>query len=85
MAPPAFIAYVEACERARVNPNRIGQTLGNDSRSKGLHRQDGVWQGQPYCAAVDLGVRDLSPAKRAELLESLAARGFIAWYRSGPR
>jgi len=85
MAPPAFAAYVKACIAAHINPNRIGQTIGNDSRSKGYHLRDGIWQGEPYCAAVDLGVNDLSPAKRSELLESLAQRGFIGWYRSGPR
>jgi len=42
MAPPAFAAYLKACEQARINPNRIGQTIGNDPRSKGYHLQDGT-------------------------------------------
>jgi hypothetical protein len=55
--------------QAHIVPNRIGQTIGDDPRSKGYHRQDGIWNGEPYCAAVDLGVNDLSPAKRTDLLE----------------
>lgn len=85
MAPVAFKAFVQACNAAKVSPLRISQTLGNNPRSKGYHLQDGTIGGKPYSAAVDLGVNDLTPAKRGELLEALARCGFAAWYRSGPR
>ena len=85
MAPIAFRAFLQACNAAKVSPNRIAQTLGNNPRSKGYHLQDGVLNGESYCAAVDLGVSDLSPAKRGAFLEAMACVGFIAWYRSGPK
>lgn len=85
MTPVAFKAFIQACNAAQVQPRRIGQTLGNNPRSHGYHLKDGVLQGKPYCAAVDLGARDLSRHKRAELLEALARCGFAAWYRSGSK
>ncbi len=85
MAPVAFKEFVQACNAAQVSPRRISQTLGDNPRSKGYHQRDGVVKGQPYSAAVDLGVDDLTRAKRTELLEALARCGFAAWYRSGPR
>lgn len=85
MAPVAFRAFLQACNAAKVSPLRVSQTLGDNPRSKGYHLQDGTIQGQPYSAAVDLGVNDLTPAKRGELLEALARCGFATWFRSGPR
>jgi len=85
MTPVAFKALIQACNAAQVAPRRIGQTLGNHPLSKGYHLKDGVLHGEPYCAAVDLGASDLTPHKRAELLEALARCGFAAWYRSGPK
>lgn len=85
MTPRAFAAYARACDQARISPNRICQTVGNYPRSKGYHLQDGVLNGEPYCAAVDLAVNDLSPVQRDQFLESLARCGFAAWYRSGPK
>lgn len=85
MAPVAFQAFLQACHAARVHPFRISQTLGDAPRSKGYHLRDGTLNGEDYSAAVDLGVDDLTPHKRAELLESLARVGFAAWYRSGPK
>ena len=85
MAPVAFKAFLQACNAAKVNPNRIGQTLGDHPRSKGYHLRDGTLGGEDYCAALDLGVNDLTPSKRAEFLEAMARCGFAAWYRSGPK
>ena len=85
MVPVAFAAFIQACHAAKVHPFRIGQTLGDHPRSKGYHLRDGVVNGEPYCAAVDLGVDDLTPHKRAEFLEALARVGFAAWFRTGPR
>ncbi|BCM94343.1 hypothetical protein IAD21_06250 [Abditibacteriota bacterium] len=85
MAPVAFTAFLQACHAAKVHPFRIFQTLGDAPRSKGYHLRDGTLNGEDYSAAVDLGVEDLSPHKRAELLEALGRVGFAAWYRSGPK
>ncbi len=85
MTQVAFRSYVQACNAAQVQPRRISQTVGNNPRSHGYHLRDGILHSEPYCAAVDLGVRDLSQHKRAELLEALARCGFAAWYRSGPK
>ncbi len=85
MAPVAFHAFLQACNAAHVHPFRIFQTVGDAPRSKGYHLRDGTLNGEDYTAAADIGVDDLSPHKRAELLEALARVGFIAWYRSGPK
>ena len=85
MAPVAFKAFIQACHVAGVHPFRISQTLGNYPRSKGYHLRDGTLNGEDYSAAVDMGVNDLTPHKRTELLEALGRVGFAAWYRSGPR
>ncbi|HVF11090.1 MAG TPA: hypothetical protein VNA16_09825 [Abditibacteriaceae bacterium] len=85
MAPAAFEAYIRACVRAGVNPNRIGQTIGDDPRSKGYHKRDGVlWVGGQrvdYCTAVDLGTFDLTEAQIERLLHELTVQGFACWYR----
>lgn len=87
MAPVAFDAFVRACVRAKIHPWRLGQTLGEHPLSVGYHRKDGVVKvngvAEQYCAAVDLGVGDLTAQKRDEFLESLAQQGFVAFYRQG--
>ena len=89
MAPPAFDAYLRACLRAGISPNRIGQTIGDHPRSKGYHKRDGVLpvagKSVDYCAAVDLGVFDLSEAKINEFLHELTIQGFACWYRHGSK
>jgi hypothetical protein len=61
MAPQAFAAFMRACNRMKVSPYRIGQTIGNHPRSVGYHQRDGVLkvngQNIDYCAAVDLGAQ----------------------------
>lgn len=85
MAPAAFDGFVRACYRARVQPRRIGQTIGEHPKSVGYHRRDGIvkYRGQKldYCAAVDIGTQDLSRAQINKLLEELARQGFAAFYR----
>ncbi len=85
MAPEAFRAYTRACVAAHVHPWRIGQTIGNDSRSVGYHHRDGFitedGQRYEYCAAVDLGAVNLSVAQRNLFMEKLAAQGFAAFWR----
>lgn len=60
---------------------RITQTIGNAAASAGYHKQDGTVNGQPYTAAVDLSVSQLSSTEIHNLLERLAKVGFAAWYR----
>lgn len=87
MAPEPFRAYIRACNAAQIHPFRIGQTIGDHPRSVGYHKQDGVIEEDgkqfEYCAAVDIGADDLTPARRAFFLEALAKQGFAAWWRSG--
>lgn len=85
MAPAAFDGFVRACNRARVQPQRIGQTIGDHPKSVGYHRRDGTvkYRGQrlDYTAAVDVATQDLSRAQINKLLEELARQGFAAFYR----
>lgn len=87
MAPQAFKDYVRACARARVNPHRISQTIGNDPRSAGYHRRDGVVvqnrRKVVYCAAVDVDIAGLRAGQIRRLCVSLAREGFAAFYRRG--
>ena len=89
MAPVAWKAYLRACKQARIHPYRLGQTIGNHPRSVGYHKRDGVLrygkQRIDYCAAVDLGTWDLPEPKIHQFVDALAAQGFAAWYRSGPK
>jgi hypothetical protein len=85
MAPVAWQAYLRACDRAGIHPFRIGQTIGDDPRSVGYHKRDGVLRvGKEkfdYTAAVDLGTQDLPPQKINAFVEEIAAHGFAAIYR----
>lgn len=87
MAPVAWQAYLRACDQAGVHPFRVGQTIGDATRSVGYHKRDGFLrvgeQKVDYTAAVDLGTWDLPPQTINRLVEALALQGFAAWYRSG--
>jgi len=87
MAPVAFDAYVRACYRTGIHPNRIGQTIGDHPDSVGYHKRDGVVTVKrvkyDYCAAVDLGVPDLTSDKINHFLHELTLQGFACWYRHG--
>ena len=76
--------HPEASDRLRcsgVTASRISQTIGDAAASAGFHAQDGTTNGDPYCAAVDLRVLDLSTAQIKDLLVKLGNNGFAAWYR----
>lgn len=87
MAPIAFDAFVRACSHAAVNPDRIGQTIGDDPRSVGYHHRDGTltWRGADYdyTAATDIDVSGLTDKQISLLLHELARQGFACWYRHG--
>lgn len=87
MAPAAFRAYINACYRARVHPNRITQTLGNMPASKGYHLRDGVLQVRgrriEYSAATDIHVVGLTRAQISRFVKELSRQGFACWYRHG--
>ncbi|MDQ3813044.1 MAG: hypothetical protein M3347_03735, partial [Armatimonadota bacterium] len=87
MAPEAFDAYIRACHRAGISPNRIGQTIGDHPRSVGYHKRDGVvirhGRQYDYCAAVDLSTWNLSEPQINAWLRELARQGFAAWYHHG--
>ncbi len=85
MAPEAWRAYVRACFAARIDPDRVSQTIGSARASAGYHKQDGtvVENGveYDYTTAVDLSVHDLSQSQVHTLLEKLAEQGFAGWWR----
>lgn len=89
MAPAAFDAFLRACNNAKIQPYRIGQTLGNHPRSAGYHKRDGtlIYKGQriDYSAAVDIATQDLNRQQINRFLETMGAQGFAAFYREGPR
>ncbi len=89
MAPAAFDGFKRACYRAKVQPRRIGQTIGDHPRSVGYHHRDGTvkYRGHrlDYTAAVDIGTQDLTRAQINKLLEELARQGFAAFYREGEK
>ncbi len=76
--------HPDASDRLRcagVGADQISQTIGNAAASAGYHAQDGIANGEPYCAAVDLRTRGLDHAEIRALLDRLAEQGFAAWYR----
>lgn len=79
----------DALRKAGIEPERIGQTIGNAKASAGTHAQDGTANGHPYCAAVDLSVKRPGAALTHEeihaLLIKLASVGFAAFYREPGR
>lgn len=83
--PVAFKAYLSACEKCGIDPDRVTQTIGNAKASAGFHAKDGiVLDGaipRAYCAATDLSIRNLSDNKIKEFLAELARVGFVGWYR----
>ncbi len=85
MAPQAFAAYLRACKTANIDPFRIGQTIGDDPRSVGYHRRDGVLkiggENIEYCAAVDLAVFGLNGPQITQFQNALAQEGFASFYR----
>ena len=87
MAPVAFDAFVRACHQAKVNPNRITQTIGEHPRSVGYHKRDGEVTVRgvkyDYTAATDIHVSGLSERQIARLLQELSKQGFACWYRHG--
>lgn len=87
MVPVAFGGFVRACAQAGVNPDRIGQTIGDHPLSAGYHKRDGTLElnGEKidYCAAVDLGVWGLSPNEIARFSMALQRQGFATFYRHG--
>ncbi|MGZ3439865.1 MAG: hypothetical protein ACXVDD_10120, partial [Polyangia bacterium] len=71
----------DALRSIGVSAGRIMQTIGNAAASAGTHRQDGVVNGHPYCAATDISVSGLSNTQIRHLLEKLGRVGFAAWFR----
>ena len=87
MAPQAFSAYLRACKTANVSPFRISQTIGDDARSVGYHKRDGILkiggENIDYCAAVDLAVFGLNESQIARFQSALSREGFANFYRHG--
>ncbi|MBK6517296.1 MAG: hypothetical protein IPG04_25090 [Polyangiaceae bacterium] len=74
----------DASDRFRcsdIDADDISQTIGSAPASAGTHAQDGVIDGEPYCAATDLRTVGLTNAQVYELLDVLASQGFAAFFR----
>jgi hypothetical protein len=89
MAPWQFNSYIRACEKAKVSPQRVLQTVGNAKASAGFHHQDGWAREQGdvfvYCAATDLRTRDLTREQIYALQNALTDAYFGGFYRTGPK
>lgn len=81
MAGEAWRGYIRACFAAKIDPDRITQTLGNAAASAGAHKKDGEIDGKPYCAATDISIRGLERSQIKTLLNELAKQGFAGWFR----
>jgi hypothetical protein len=71
----------DALTLAGVEPNRIAQTIGDDSNSGGTHLSDGTFDGAAYSAATDISAYQLDETQLHTLLDRLGRLGFAAWYR----
>ena len=89
MTPSMWRGQGLAYKEAGLALKRPSQTIGAARASVGTHAKDGVLRecvesacgNYDYSAAVDLSVRGYSSAQIRTLIERLAERGYIAWYR----
>lgn len=72
----------DALRSIGITADRCGQSIGNAPLSAGVHAADGEINGQPYTAALDLRIRDLTLSEIRQLLDKLGGVGFACWYRS---
>jgi len=86
MAQSSWTALINASRRAGIQDvdRRVTQTIGDHEDSRGTHRADGVLNGEPYCAAIDLHVDNLSKVRIRDWLRHLGESGFAAFYREPP-
>jgi len=89
MAPEAFNAFIRACRNAHIHPLRVSQTIGDDPRSVGYHKRDGVLrvgsEKIDYTAAADIITYDLKQPQIDRFVTELGKQGFAVWYRHGPK
>jgi hypothetical protein len=89
MLERAFNSWIKACYEAKINPDRIMQTIGSADASAGYHAKDGSFMTSKgakrnYCAATDTRSKDLSTAECKRLLKALKKNGFAPfWRRTG--
>jgi hypothetical protein len=77
--------HPEASDALRAigwDADHISQTIGNAPASAGTHAQDSTEDGEPYSAATDLSVRNISDADMPAFLEQLGRLGFAAFFRN---
>ena len=76
--------HPSASDRLRcvgIAASDISQTIGSAPASAGYHAKDGMADGLPYTAAVDIRPVGRSESQSRTLLSKLAEQGFAAWYR----
>lgn len=71
----------DALRAAGVSASRITQTVGDAPASAGVHLADGIVNGKPYTAAVDISTSGMTEPQIHNLLEKLGKVGYAAWYR----
>lgn len=71
----------DALRESKIEPWRIGQTIGAARASAGTHAADGNIDGSPYCCAVDIKVRGLPHGEVRDILDRLSHHGFAGWFR----
>lgn len=86
MTYAAWASYLSACYLAKIDPDRVMQTVGTAAASAGTHLADGtlineLGQRESYTGAVDLRTKDLTKAQIERLLDQLFSHGFFAWWR----
>lgn len=94
MTDAQYHAFCDACDEATICPPkfparpRIVQAIGDAKASAGFHHQDGVQDGRPYCAAIDVSVKSFQVhgmnTARLQIkwfLYHMALHGWAGWYR----
>lgn len=88
MRSDAFHAWLTACERASISPDRITHTLDTQLHKVVLsgqtHMESGTFQGEVYTACFDIHLTDLAPGEILRLESELYKVGIIGWWRRRP-
>lgn len=74
-------AASDALRSLGIDVSRISQTIGDAPASAGSHAADGAVDGEHYCAATDLRIRDLTDLQVRQLADKLASVGFAPFPR----
>lgn len=71
----------DALRAVGLSASRITQTVGDAPDSAGVHLADGIVNGKPYTAAIDISTSGMTEAQIHNLVEKMGKVGFAVWYR----